>query len=84
MVIIKLYIKIGGILMKDIDIIAQLGDLKNIDYKNTLAIATLIELLVENGLITRQEFARKAQQLDHMSLEELKNIRSNSNRAMNL
>ncbi|QUH25382.1 hypothetical protein [Serpentinicella alkaliphila] len=69
--------------MKEIDILGQLSDLKNIDYRNTLAIATLIELLVEKGIITRQEFAKKAQHLDHMSLEELKNVKT-SNKVMNI
>lgn len=58
--------------MCDIDIYAQLGDLKEVDYRNTLAIATLIEILHEKGLITRREFSQKAQQLDAMTIEELK------------
>lgn len=59
-----------------IDIYAKIGDLKDIDYRNTLAIATLIELLVEKGVITRQEFSRKAYALDNMSTDELRNLRS--------
>lgn len=59
-----------------IDIYAKIGDLKEIDYRNTLAIATLIELLVEKNIITRDEFARKAYALDNMTTDELKNLRS--------
>lgn len=59
-----------------IDIYAKIGDLKEIDYRNTLAIATIIELLIENGIITRQDFARKAYILDNMSTEDLKNFRA--------
>ncbi|MCT4563301.1 MAG: hypothetical protein N4A68_03095 [Maledivibacter sp.] len=59
-----------------IDIYAKIGDLKDIDYRNTLAIATLIELLVEKGIITRQEFYRKSYVLDNMSTAELKDLRS--------
>lgn len=59
-----------------IDIYAKIGDLKEIDYRNTLAIATLIELLVEKDIITRDEFARKAYALDNMSTDELKDLRS--------
>ncbi|MDF2548118.1 MAG: hypothetical protein K0R93_3016 [Anaerosolibacter sp.] len=62
--------------MCDIDIYAQLGDLKEVDYRNTLAIATLIEILHEKGLITRREFSQKAQQLDAMTIEELKILRA--------
>ncbi|MCC5908976.1 MAG: hypothetical protein JJT76_00875 [Clostridiaceae bacterium] len=62
--------------VKDIDIVAQLADLKNIDYRNTLAIATLVELLIDKKIITRQEFAKKAQHLDKMSLDELRQLRA--------
>ncbi|MFT9494244.1 hypothetical protein [Anaerosolibacter sp.] len=62
--------------MCDIDIYAQLGDLKEVDYRNTLAIATLIEILHEKGLVTRREFSQKAQQLDAMTIEELKILRA--------
>lgn len=62
--------------MNKIDLISQIGDLKDIDYRNTLAIATLIELLIEKNIITRQEFARKSYHLDNMSLEQLKQLRT--------
>lgn len=62
--------------MHDIDLYAQIGDLKEVDYRNTLAIATLIELLVSKGLIDRMDFAKVAQKLDTMSVEELKLHRS--------
>ena len=64
--------------MKDInivDILGQISDLKNVDYRNTLAIATLIELLIEKDVLNRHEFAKKAQQLDALSLEELRQFR---------
>ncbi len=63
-------------LFQDIDLIKQLSDLKNIDYRNTLAIATIIELLIEKNHITRQEFIKKSKHLDRMSLEELKQLRA--------
>lgn len=62
--------------MRDIDLYAQIGDLKEIDYRNTLAIATLIELFTKKGLLTRTEFALIAQKLDNMSLEDLNQHRS--------
>lgn len=61
--------------INQVDIIGLISDLKNIDYRNTLAIATLIELLIEKKVLNRQEFARKAQQLDTLSLEELRQFR---------
>ncbi|SDF62494.1 hypothetical protein [Sporolituus thermophilus] len=57
--------------MNTIDIIGQIADLKTVDYRNTLAISVLIELLVEKGLFTRQEFAAKAAELEQTSLAEI-------------
>lgn len=57
--------------MNLLDTAAQLASLKDVDYKNTLAISTLIELLIERGLFTRQEFAQKAQELEAESLADI-------------
>lgn len=57
--------------MNFLDIAGQLADLKAIDSKNTLAIAVLIDLLIDKGLITRQEFAQKAQELESATLADL-------------
>lgn len=57
--------------MYDIDVVGQIADLKEVDYRNTLAIATLIELIIEKGLFTRQEFARKAKELDAATISEI-------------
>lgn len=62
--------------MRDIDIISQIADLKDIDYRNTLAVATLIELLIEKGLFTKQEFARKARELDMNTVVEINELRA--------
>jgi hypothetical protein len=43
---------------------AQLADMKEIDYRNTLAIASLIECLVERGILDRRQLAAKARELD--------------------
>lgn len=58
-------------IMSTIDIVGQIADLKEIDHKNTLAIATFIELLIDKGLFTRQEFSQKAQELESASLAEI-------------
>lgn len=63
--------------MNDLDVIAQLGDLKEIDYRNTLAIASIIELLIEKGVLSIDDIARKSSMLDAMTLEELKFNRLN-------
>lgn len=48
----------------DVDMVAQLSDLKEVDYKNTLLLSTLIELLVEKGIVTRKEIVQKANELE--------------------
>lgn len=50
--------------MEDVGIVAKLADLKEEHYRNTLALSTLIELLVEKGLLTREEVEHKAAELD--------------------
>lgn len=50
--------------INSIEMVGQIADLKEVDYKNTLAVATLIELLIEKGIITRGEFSQKARELE--------------------
>jgi len=55
--------------MKAIDIMhvySTIGDLKEIDYRNTLAIATMINLLIDKGILSEEEFRRQAAVLDLM------------------
>lgn len=47
-----------------IDLYGALADMKDVNYKNTLAITTLIDLLVSKGIITRAEVAHRARELD--------------------
>ncbi|BBB91723.1 MAG TPA: hypothetical protein PKA28_08835 [Methylomusa anaerophila] len=54
-----------------LDAAGQLADMKDIDYRNTLAISVLIELLIEKGIISRQEFGQKGQELERASLAEI-------------
>ncbi|KNF07582.1 hypothetical protein CLPU_15c00770 [Gottschalkia purinilytica] len=57
--------------MYDIDILAQIGNMKDIDYKNALAIASLIEVLVDKEIISRSDVSKKAKILDDMSIREI-------------
>ncbi len=52
--------------MGNIDIYAQMSDMKVIDYKNTLALVSLIEVLIEKGVIERNDVALKAQEIDNL------------------
>ncbi|NLU10396.1 MAG: hypothetical protein GXW90_05570 [Tepidanaerobacter acetatoxydans] len=58
--------------MVEIDILAELSDMKIIDYRNTLAIVSLIEVLTEKGIICSNDVALKAQTLDAISEEPIK------------
>ncbi|MBB3130531.1 hypothetical protein FHS19_005250 [Paenibacillus rhizosphaerae] len=50
--------------MDYVNMMAKLGDLKDEHYRNTLALSTIIELLVDKGVLTRDEVERKAAELD--------------------
>ncbi|MEN6412983.1 MAG: hypothetical protein ABFC84_09525 [Veillonellales bacterium] len=56
--------------MNKIETIGQIADLKDTGYKNALAVSVLIELLIDKGLFTRQEFAAKASRVDRDTLAE--------------
>ncbi|BAD41914.1 hypothetical protein [Symbiobacterium thermophilum] len=47
-----------------IDLYATLADMKAVDYRSVLALTALIDLLVAKGIITREEMAERASQLD--------------------
>jgi hypothetical protein len=65
----------------EVDLYAQLADLKEVDYKNTLIITAVVELLVEKGILTRRDVIEKACQLDQgLSLGE-KRAAENTERA---
>ncbi|MDK8181260.1 hypothetical protein [Paenibacillus sp. UMB4589-SE434] len=48
----------------DIDLIGKIADLKHDNYRLTLAVSTMMELLVEKGLLTHDDISRKAADLD--------------------
>ncbi|AIF53628.1 hypothetical protein [Pelosinus sp. UFO1] len=59
----------------NINIIGQIADLKDTDYKNTLAISTLLELLIEKNFFNREEFAHKALELENATIREISTLR---------
>lgn len=54
--------------MEEMDIGAQLADMKEVDYHNTLMISTLIELLVEKQIVNREEILSAMRELDEAML----------------
>lgn len=55
----------------NLEIAGQLADMKDTDYKNTLAVSVLIELLIDKGVFSREEFAYKARELEQASLADI-------------
>ena len=54
--------------MSEVDILYQISNLKEIDYKNTLVLTSLVELLIEKGLITRKELICKTKDMDSIAV----------------
>jgi hypothetical protein len=65
----------GDTPMTKLDIVGQIADMKEIDYKNTLAIASIIEVLIDKGIINRNDIALKALQLENITLDEIRDKR---------
>lgn len=61
--------------MTKLDIVGQIADMKEVDYKNTLAIASIIEVLIDKGIINRNDIALKALQLENLTLDEIRSNR---------
>lgn len=51
-------------LTEQVDLIAKLADLREVDYHNTLILHSIIELLIQKGLLTHSELQATAQRLD--------------------
>ena len=55
-----------------VDVLSQIAQLKEVDYKNTLMITSLIEVLVDKGIIARKEVFEKSIFLDRLVEREAK------------
>jgi hypothetical protein len=64
----------GGVVLNKLDVIAQIGDMKEVEYRNTLAITSIIEVLLEKNIISKDDIARKAEELDKLALLETDSI----------
>lgn len=58
-------------------VFSQIADLKETDYKTTLAITALIELLIQKKLITPQELSTYATALENEAEIRLQSITPN-------
>lgn len=57
--------------MEILDIASQLGNMKEVEYRNTLAITSIIELLLEKNILTKEDLSKKAEELDQMAFLEI-------------
>jgi hypothetical protein len=57
--------------LQEIDMIGKLADMKESNYKNTLLLTALVELLIDKGLFTRKEILSKARDLESDLLNDL-------------
>ncbi|HBI04516.1 MAG TPA: hypothetical protein DDY49_10870 [Paenibacillaceae bacterium] len=50
--------------MSEVNMMASLADLKEVDYQNTLLLTALIDLLIEKNVLTQRDLVEKIKQLD--------------------
>ncbi|MDF2836293.1 MAG: hypothetical protein K0Q63_1933 [Paenibacillus sp.] len=59
---------------EQVQLTAKLADLKEEHYRTVLTLSAMLELLIDKGLLTREELTAKAEQLD----EQLESLISSS------
>ncbi len=52
--------------LEEVNWIGKLADLKEEHYRNTLLVTAMMELLIDKGLVTRGELAKKMAELDRI------------------
>lgn len=57
-----------------IAVMGKLGDLSDMQYRTLLALSAMLELLVDKGILSREELEQKAAQLEAGDAEPLKAI----------
>jgi len=54
--------------LQEIDIVGKLADLKDQHYANTLLLSAIVELLVENNILTTDQLNDKIKDLDRLAM----------------
>lgn len=52
--------------MQEVNMIAKLADLKEEHYRNSLLLSAMMELLIDKGLLHRQDIETKMMELDSL------------------
>ncbi|WP_110953820.1 hypothetical protein [Anaerosinus massiliensis] len=63
--------------MTEVDILGQIADLKEVDYKTNLVLSSFIELLCDKNIINKQELLCKIQALDLVTELEIRHANKN-------
>ena len=53
--------------LNDINLVGQIADLKETEYKNSLILASLIELLISKNIFTQKDLTQKTNELDFLA-----------------
>lgn len=53
--------------MSEVNMMASLADLKEVDYKNTLLLTSLIEILLEKNFMSQKDLDEKIKELDQFT-----------------
>jgi hypothetical protein len=56
--------------LEEVNWIGKLADLKEEHYRNTLLLTAMMELLIDKGLVTRGEVAKKMAELDRIMIPD--------------
>lgn len=57
--------------LQEVNILAKLADMQEVDYQNTLILHALIEVLIEKGVLTREELLAQAHRIDTQLQQQL-------------
>lgn len=50
--------------MNEVNVLAKLADMKEDHYRQLVALSAMMELLMEKGVLTREEIEKKALEID--------------------
>jgi|HigsolmetaAR203D_1030402.scaffolds.fasta_scaffold57791_2 hypothetical protein len=56
--------------MMEVNMVAKLADLKAEHYRNTLLLTAMMDLMIEKGLISREELEKKMADLDRVIIPD--------------
>ncbi|RNB83404.1 hypothetical protein EDM56_22330 [Brevibacillus fluminis] len=56
---------------QEVNVLAKLADLQETEYHNTVLLHGIIELLIQKGVLTREELLAKARQIDTQLSQQL-------------